>query len=275
MPAAVGHKAHIAVPNTDQGANSQTAFILHRLIQTSTRPFEWTLSANSPAQDTTGMAAVAPIVRTQRSDGLAEWSATTNGYYPKVAPLSGHVGNVTFAEGNDTCVESFTLDFAYEAFDTTCMGSTAPVWKLFQVGLGSGTGTYRCRVSDAEALTLVGQTGSGTFRIANTSTPCTIIGSIHINSASVVSRIGEVVMVDYSFTFNANVVFAGGADDSLLANTTSLVEPQETEINLWTAGTSEGFNGRCFLTGLSISAAIGSPIEVSISIQGTGALTAA
>ena len=38
----------------------------------------------------------------------------------------------------------------------------------------------------------------------------------------------------------------------------------------FTVNSTEGFTGRCFLTGMSISVAIGSPIEVNLTVQGTG-----
>lgn len=270
MPAAVGHKAFIEIIDAQEGPIDQTGYVLYRLIQTSTRPFAWTVNANMPAQDATGFAGTAPIVRTQRGDGLGDWNASATAYFPKAAPLSGHVGAVTFAGGYDTCAEAFTVDFQFDALDATCMNSvSAPVWREFQPGLGSGTGTYRCKVAADEVPTLVGQTGSATFQLSTGSPANTIVGSITINSATIVAQIGDLVMVDYSFTFDGQVTFAGGG--SLVA-AGNLVEPEITEGNIWIVNDAEGYNGLMFLTGLSASVAIGSPIEVSISVQGTGAI---
>jgi hypothetical protein len=280
MPA-IGHQGFVSVPDTDASAASQTTHLLYRLVgnatssNNSTRPFAFSLAFNEAAQDITGFASTAPVVRSQQPSGIAEWSGTITGYYPKTAPLSGHVGNVTFGDGFDTCPRSFSIDFQWESFEQTCMGSTAPEWMEHRPGLGSGTGAYQCLVPVNAPLTLVGQTGTAEFRIANTGTPCTIEGSIHINSASVGARIGENVVVDYGFTFNGNATFTGTAGNSLLANGTTLIEPQETEVKFFTVNSTEGFTGRCFLTGMSISVAIGSPIEVNLTLQGTGDLTVA
>lgn len=275
MPAAVGHKAFIEVPDTDSEDVTQTAFILYRLIQTSTLPFAWSVTANMPAQDATGFADTAPIVRTQRGDGLGDWSATATAYYPKTSPASGHLGNVTFSSGFATCPEAWSADFQYEVFDATCMGSVAPTWREMQVGLASATGTYRCKVPTTDVPTLVGQTGSATFRLSTATTPDnTLVGAITITSANIIAQIGNLVTVDYSFVFNGQVTFAGGtAGASSLLAAGTMSEPEETEVDIWTVNNSQGYNGRCFLSGFTASVAIGSPIEVNISMQGTGALT--
>lgn len=277
MPAAVGHKALIEVPGDDAASVAQTGFVLFRLLETSTRPYAWSVTANMPAQDATGFAGTAPIVRTQRGDGLGDWSATSTAYFPKTAPLSGHVGNVVFAAGTDTCVESYSLDFQYESFDSTCMSVTPPTWRAFQVGLASATGSFRCKVDVTELPTLVGQTGEATFRLTTATTPDnTIVGHITINSANIVAQIGSLVTVDYSFTFNGQVTFAGGtAGASSLLTAGNLTEPEDTEITMWIVDNSNGYTGRCFLSGFSASVAIGSPVEIGLSIQGTGALATA
>lgn len=274
MPAAVGHKAFIEVPNTDSEDVTQTSFVLYRLLMTSTRPYQWNVTANMPSQDATGFAATAPIVRTQRSDGLGDWNATATAYFPKTSPASGHLGNVIFANGFDTCVDQWTADFQYEVFDATCMNSVAPSWREMQVGLASATGTYRCKVPANDVPTLVGQSGSATLQLSTAVPNNTIIATIHITAANIVAQIGELVTVDYSFTFEGQATFAGGVGGaSSLITAGTLTEPEETEIAIWTVNDEQGYSGRCFLSGFTANVAIGSPVEIGLSIQGTNALT--
>jgi len=270
MPTARGHEGLLSVPDADPSSNNQQDFLLHHLVNTSTRPFAVSWSVTAPSQQITEFASTPPIVHAHRQDLLSDWTATFNAFYPKTTPVSGHLGNVTFSNGTVNKVENFSLNFAQEELDDTGMASTPPVWREFQPGLWTITGSYRGRVDSVGAVS-VGATGAATFRLSDDTTDNTVAGTIAITSVGKEIRIGQQVMIDYGFIFTGQATAAGSAT---LFPAGTLDEPEVTYITMRSVG-SRVDSGSCFVSGLSVSVAIGSPIEVTGSLRGTGALTPA
>ena len=270
MATARGHEGLLSVPDADTNTDSQLGHLLWHLVNTSTKPFQVGWNVTEVAQQETGFASTAPKAHEFRADELSEWTASFTAYWPKAAPASGHLGNVTFDNGTVNKVESYSLDFACEEFDDTGMSLTAPTWKSFQPGLWSISGTYRGRVDSSGAVS-VGATGEATFRLSTADTPNTVIGTISITSVSKEIAIGSQVFIDYGFQFEGQATSAG---TTTLLPAGTLDEPEETEVVMRsTTGRTE--TGRCFVTGLGLQVAIGQPIQVSGTMRGSGELTPA
>lgn len=270
MATARGHEGLLSVPDADPSTNSQLGHMLHHLVNDSTRPFSVSYSVNNPAQQDTGFASVAPIAHSFRPDGLADWSGSFEAYYPKAAPASGHLGSVTFAGGTVTRIENYTLNLQQEEMDNTGMASTPPTFREYQPGLWQISGTYRARVDSAAGITL-GTRGAATFRLTTAVLDNTIAGSITITSIGKAIAIGSQVFVDYGFQFEGQATSAG---TNTLLPTGTLDEPELTYVTIRSTALRIE-SGFCFVSGLSVSVAIGQPITVSGTLRGSGALTVA
>lgn len=270
MATARGHQGLLGVPDADPGTNNQQDHLLHHLVNESTKPFSVSYTVNSPAQQDTGFASTVPVVHSFRSDDLKDWSALFEAYYPKAAPVSGHLGNVTFANGTDNKVESYSLTFQQEEFDDTGMAATPPEWRDYQPGLWQINGTYRGRVDSVGAITL-GTRGAATFRLSTATLDNTIAVNITITSVSKAIQIGSQVFVDYGFQVEDQATSAG---TNTLMPAGVLTEPELTYVTIRSVG-SRVESGYCFVSGLTVNVAVGQPITVSGTLRGSGELTAA
>jgi hypothetical protein len=271
MASARGHEGLISVPDQDPTENNQQDHLLYHLVNTSTRPYGTGFSVNAPSQQTTGFATTAPLIHSNRQDLLSDWTASFTAYYPKTSPVSGHLGDVTFASGSIYKVESYSLNFAQEEMHDTGMASTSPTWREYQPGLWTVTGTMRMRVDSTGTGAVVGARGSATFRLSDDDTDNTVAGSIALTSVSKDIRIGQQVFRDVGFIFEGQATSAG---TSTMLPAGTLDEPELTYVNIRSTG-SRIDSGFCFVSGLSVNVAIGQPIEVSGTLRGSGALTPA
>lgn len=268
-----GHEGNFTVDATSTpGAADQSGYVLASLV-TSTRPFQTQFDITEPDQDITGFASTAPTFMSYRAEGLGQWTAGFTAYYPNT-PASGHEGNITYANGYTNKSDRFTLSLSSGTpLDDTAFAATPPTWRAFQCGgLWSGTGTYRAR-SDSGIAFSKGTAGEATFRMSDAAVDNTIAGAIVITGASSPIVIGGQIYYDYSFRFTGTIASAGS---NTLFPDGDLTEPEETSITIrLNAGGTRTMKGNCFITTVGISVQIGSPIEVTCALQGTGALTPA
>jgi len=270
MAGTTGLTGLLSVADTSTTAVDQTGFDLHHLIGTSTDPFSCTINGGgesfpSPAFESTNPVAIDKIA------GLSFWTATFSGRYPRNAPVAGHEGFVTYANGTVDGCTGWSMTLNAGTYPNTAQASTPPVWMGYLPGEYSGSGSFDGNIDDTTAVTLV-TSGAATFRMNPATTVAnTLACGILITGASPSVARGAKNKMAYTFDIDGNVTSAG---DESLFNAGPLVTPDITEIVLRAAG-SRTFTGLAFLTSLTISANIGSPIEVSGTLQGTGALTVA
>jgi len=270
MTAAIGHEALLSVPNTDPSLVSQTGHVLYRLVETSTRPFSFTVSINEPSFDITGFASPSPAFRSARAGVLKSWTGSFESYYPQATPSIGHLGLVAFTNGTTNRVNSYTLNFVTDTHDIT--GFNTSGWRDFRAGLNNGTGTYTCHVPTGTAATMVGQTGTATFTLSPDTAANTIAAPIVITDFQVVATIGDKQVITYSFQITDQITSAG---TTTLLPAGAFSTPEQTYVEFFTVASSRSFKGFCHLTGLTISVAVGEAVTVSGTVQGTGELTAA
>lgn len=265
-----GHKGLLSVPAQATGSVNQQDYILYHLVNTSTDPFQVSYSVTEPSQDATAFASTAPVVMAMRPDGLAEWTASFSAHYPKAAARSGHLGNVTFGSGTAIDPVGFTINWACQAIESTAMADVPPTWKSYIPGLWSASGTYQIRPGATTVEALRAQ-GAATFRLTTADTANTLAGSIHLTGAAKQITMGQTILIDYPFAFDGQVTTAG---TNGLFPAGVLTEPEITEIGIRSLA-SRIATGNCFIESLSVSVQVGSPIAVTGTLRGTGALVPA
>jgi len=246
------------------------------LLNTSTKPYSASVTLAGEALDGTGFASTAPIAM-ENLAGLREWSGTFAGKYPKAAPASGHEGFVTVAGGYVLGCHSWTITASATEHDHSGFSSTPPTWKDFASGLYSFSGNYIARASDATALGGIVQ-GAAVFRASKeTTNDNEIAGNILVTGRSSPFEVNGTPVIQYDFVGNGNMTFDGDSalfDVAAAGTPDPLVRPQTETITLRIDdGASRSLSGDAFLTGWTIGASLGSPVEVSGSFRGTGALT--
>lgn len=270
MATARGHEGLLTVSDTSAASVDQTSHLIYHIVNTATRVNAVTLNVNDPDQDATGFASTAPVSMTYRRDGLYDWSGSFSAFYPKAAPASGHLGQVTFTQATTNKVESWSIAMTCEEFDDTGMGDDVEA-REFQPGLWSATGSYRARQDSGTAGVMKGAVGNAIFRLTTAGTDNTLSCGITITSVSKPIAIGGQVFLDYSFRATGPVTSAG---TNTLFPTGAITQPELTEVSIRSTG-SRTDSGLCFLTGLNASVAIGQSITVDATFRGTGELTSA
>lgn len=242
---------------------------LYRILNTSTDPFTASVNASFPAVDVSAFESTSPVAKDMESD-IGSWTGSFTGRYPKNAAAMGHEGLVTFSSGYVLGCSGWSITLNCEAYDDTEFASTPPSWRSFIPGEITATGSFDVRVDDTTPLTL-GTTGSATFRMnTETTNDNELSGTIRITGVQPTVARGAKNVATYNFAFDGNVTSAG---DNALFTAGALATPDLTAIVLRAAGAID-YDGDAFWTSLTINTRIGSPIEVSGSLQGSGALTA-
>lgn len=264
----IGLTGLLSVADTSGAAVGQTGFDLHRIINTTTDPYTCTINTTGEAFDVSAFESTSPVAK-DMLQGIGVWTASFAGRYPKNAPIAGHEGSVVFANGYVLGTSAWSITLNAETYDDTAMASTPPTWRSFLPGEITGSGSFDVRIDDTTALTAL-TTGAATFRMnPATTTPNTLAGTIIITGVSPTVARGARNVATYNFVFDGNITGAG--DESLFA-AGAMTTPDLTEIVLRAEG-SRDYTGIGHWTSLTIGAAIGSPIEVSGTLQGSGALT--
>lgn len=248
------------------------------LLNTSTKPYSAAIVIAGESLDATGFASTAPIAMDNLA-GIRDWSGTFAGKFPKAAPASGHEGLVTWTSGGYVLgAHSWTISATATEHEHTGFASTPPTWKAWASGLYGYTGNYLVRASDATALGGI-ESGEVAFRASHVSggNDNILKGNIHLTGRSSPFEVNGTPVVQYDFAVDGNLTFDGDSAlfDVAAAGTPDPMErPQVQAITLRVddAG-SRTLTGDAFLTGWTLGAALGSPVEVSGSFRGTGALT--
>ena len=260
----------ISAPDTSGGAVDQTGFDLYRLLNTSTAPFSAGLNITAESFDVTAFAS--SLVAVDKIQGLKGFTASFSGRYPRCTPKAGHEGLVTYSNGYTVGCRSWSITVNAGTEDDTALSSTPPEWMDSIPNLISASGTFEAVIDDTTAISLP-NTGAATFRLNTESgDDNTVAGNIGITGVSSTIALGNGRnLVTYTFDFDGNLTFAG--DNSLFA-AGALTKPDLTEIVI-KADNSRTYTGTTHWTSITMGAAIGSPIEVSGSLQGSGALVVA
>lgn len=272
MAHTVGITGLVAVPDTDSLAASQTGRDLYTILGEGTgggKPYQANLQVNFPAIDTTAFAS--GLTSATSIADIGSWTGTINMRFPNPTAKTGAGGLVTFSNGYAVLVDQWSMNIAVAALDATSFASTPPTWRSFIPGLISASGSYAGGVDSSTALTM-GASGSATFRLSDESgTDNTLAASIFYTGINPSIPVGGRNAVAHNYQVSGAITAAG---DTPLFPSGALGTPDTTEIVV-TAASGRTYTGFCFLTSLAASVAIGSAIDITVGIQGTGALTPA
>lgn len=254
------------------GAGATTDF--GYLLNTSSKPYSAAINVVAEALDGTGFASTAPISMEYLA-GMREWSGSFAGKFPKASPASGHEGLVTFANGYVLGAHSWTITATATEHDHSAFASTPDPWKDFASGLYSYAGNFMVRADSATALGGITE-GAATFRInTETANDNELSGTIILTGRSAPFEVNGTPVIQYDFVVKGVLSFDGDAAmfDVAAAGTPDPMERPQTETITLRMSGSRNMSGSAFLTGWTIGASLGSPVEVSGTFRGTGELT--
>lgn len=248
--------------------DADTSKDLYHLLNTSTASYSATITQSAGIYPVTPFNATAPVASVNVA-GLNSWRGTFNGRYPNATAGVGHQGLITYSSGYVLGATGFSLNLSAESYQDTALASTPPTDEAYIPGLISCTGTFDVRIDGTTATSPAGTSGSATFRLTTDTSDNELSGTIIVSEVVQEVKIGAKNVGRYSFTFTGNITSAG---TNTLFPAGTLTTPDATDILLDVNGTTD-YSGSAFWTGLAITVQIGSPIEVSGTLQGTGALT--
>lgn len=258
--------------------DADTSKDLYHLLNTGIAPYSFAAQIATEAAPITPFASTPPVAGSSIS-GLRTWTASFNGRFPRTSPAMGHqglatYGTMTVGSGYVLGISAWTLALACESFDATEGATTPPTWRSFVPGLISGSGTMTVRVDDTTALE-VGTEGALTLRMnVETTVNNSFSGNIIVTNVAPSVAVGSKNTAQISFVFTGPISVAG--DNPILPAGASgvaaeLTKPDITDVVLRASGSID-YDGSAFWTSLNVNCAIGSPIDVTGTMQGTGTL---
>ena len=227
------------------------------------RPKSVTINATGLELDTTGF--TGSLVVRDWINGIREWTGTLE--CELAAPISGHVGTITFASGYVANANAYTMDLSVTELDVTPFAPTAR-WKTYIPSIWGWNGTYSCYIDDTTALKTAGTpdpSASATFTVNSTGTN-TLAGSIQITGASKNAAVGTASNVTYNYRGDGQLTAAGSAN-IYTAGTLSIPATSVMTVT-WHSGRT--WAGSCFLTGISLSTGVGQSARATLTVRGTG-----
>jgi len=262
---------------------------VYQLINAGIAPFKFSIQVSSDVLDVTAFAA--GLTSKANRAGLATWSGTITGRYPQATKKLGNSGSVTFAGGYAQHVRSWELELAADALDITEMSGSAVTWRAFRPGLIGWSGSYEARVDSATAVNLPtlasGSSGAATFKISEEgTTDNAFAGNIIVPELGVDVEVSALNTARYSFTGDGTLSNTYASTLGLLSASAS---PYTVTTPSWDtngdgtpdvslvlqAASGRTFTGPAFWKSLRVSCPVDGLIEVSVGVQGAGALVLA
>lgn len=253
--------------------DADTSKDLYHILNSGIAPYSFTATIPTEIAVSTAFASTPPVAQSNIS-GLRSWTANFSGRFPRSSPAMGHeglatYGSMTVGSGYTAGLSGWTLALTAESFDCTEMASTPPTYRSFGPGIIAGTGTMSVRIDDTTPIE-VGTEGAITLRTnVESGDDNTIAGDIIVTSVAPSVAIGAKNTATINFAFTGPITSAG---DSPLFPAGALTKPDVTDVVLRAAG-SRDYDGSAFWTAINVSCQIGSPVDVTGTLQGTGDLT--
>jgi hypothetical protein len=124
-----------------------------------------------------------------------------------MAVLTGKDGALTFVNGYDQHVNSWTVEFSTDVFEDTSLGDS---WRTRVVGINEWSGSYDCAMDD-DSLCTVGHFAIGEAAAEVVFTYAgggTLTGNVVITGATLNSSTSGVNTVNFTFVGTGEVTFA-------------------------------------------------------------------
>lgn len=235
------------------------------------KPATFTLDTSADALDSTGYAAGALRVRSIIK-GLRSWRGSFGGYL--ATPVTGMTGNISGA-GYSTNIQRWSMQFAANAIDATALPVSSG-FRSYLPSLVSVRGTYDAIVDSSTAIKEAGSSSDPAAATFTIQTSNTLAASIITTGAQVVSRVGDLSVVRYTFEVDGDVVSVGSANVIPAASTIATPVAGTMVLKAHEAGASDKtYTGSAFWTGISITVDPAAVTAIQVDFQGDGAITPA
>lgn len=241
----------------------------------------------NPAQDVTGMnTGVRAMIA-----GLAQWSGTISGYAFS-APALGNVGLLAYSSLRTeytSHIDALRVRIESQPIDITEMNASVPYYRRFCPGISQWSATARAVVDSSSAL--VGphltsdSAATATFTYGGSGAQ--LSGSARVVSVapSMALKSNQKSTVDIGIQ-GTGALAASGTGSVFGSYTFGQPEwdqatspPSETTapsiVVNWASSGPRKFTGSCFWTSIELSWEVGSPVAITVSVQGTGAYATA
>jgi len=263
---------------TAAGATTDLGFF----INTATKPYMASIDLNREVADSTGFGSTVPEAM-EMIAGINDWSGSFTAKYPKAAPVMGHEGLVTFANGYVLGANAWTMSAAITEHEETAFSAAPPTFRSYSPGLYTVTGSWTCQVDDGNALdglTDAAGTGAADFRLAyNAGTNPAILkaANIIVTGRSSPFEVNGKPLVTYSFVVDGVLQCIGANTLWDIASATvaeNITAPSAETITLRMDDAGDRtMVGSAFTTGWTTGCSLGAPVEHQVNFRGTGVLT--
>lgn len=249
------------------------------------KPYSATLNVAADELDATAFAS--GLVFSTFLSGWYGWTISGNGRFPTTPQASWNCAiTQSGSELYLSNVTGFSLDFAVAAGETTALADTAKTYAV--AGPIQGRFTINARVDGTTALILPNISAAApgddiSFTIGAEGSNDDLVFVDGTNGGCRILSVSPAIVVGSTNDVTITGVFSGAIEidgDSAIFG----VSTPGTEENMplssadtvtLTAAPSRTYSGSAFWTQIGITAAVGSPIDVSFTLQGSGALTVA
>jgi len=264
---------------------------VYQLVSAAIAPMEFSLDLSAAQLDDTAFSGSGVSAMTQKA-GLAEWTATITGYYPRATKKIGNGGLVTFAAGEVLHVKGWDLNLEAQEIDITEFNTSPVLWKSFRPGPYKWGGNYEGYIdsgTNVAGLTAAGTAASSaTFKASEEgATDSTFSGNIFTHGLNVGVAVGanNPNTKKYAFTGSGSLVHTFPSGLGLLGTSS----PHTIIMPLWDgdgdgvadktltlkADSGRTYAGAAFWKSIGITVALPDLIKVVIGVRGSGALTIA
>jgi len=260
-----------------------------QLVGSAIAPMEFSLTQVGAQLDDTAFNSSGISAMTSKV-GLAEWTATLTGYYPRATKKIGNGGLVTFAAGDVLHVKGWNLNIEGSEIDITKFTGSNVTDKIFRPGPYKWSGDYEGFVDSATAaanITAAGTAASAaTFKATEEgAVDSTFSGNIYTHNLDIGVVVGSQNpnTKKYSFTGSGQLTHTYPTGLGLLGTTSpQLITPSSWDKDgdgvpdrtlTLKADTGRTFAGAAFWKSISISTALPDLIKIVVGVRGSGALT--
>lgn len=260
-----------------------------QLVGSAIAPMEFSLTQVGAQLDDTAFNSSGVSAMTGKV-GLAEWTATLTGYYPRATKKIGNGGLVTFAAGDVLHVKGWNLNIEGTEIDITKFTGANVTDKIFRPGPYKWGGDYEGFVDSATAASNI--TAAGTAASAATfkateegAVDSSFSGNIYTNNLDIGVAVGSTNpnTKKYSFTGSGQLTHTYPTGLGLLGTSSpQLIVPSSWDKDgdgvpdrtlTLKADTGRTFVGAAFWKSISISTTLPDLIKVVVGVRGSGALT--
>lgn len=250
---------------------------LKNIVEAAADPVSASISGTAPATDVSPLDGASGTLTSTQAAQIGSFTMSSNCVFPSGAAKYGSDGLVTLSSGNIGRVSSYTLTLSAQEFDDTAMATPPPTWATFIPGQISGTFSIETNIDDTGKLptpgTKIENSGEGgTFRISTATTvDNTIAADLIVTDVSPNIARGQKNTATVSGVLTGTITSAG---DEALFGSGDVALPEDTDFTLHPDdGGSTNYSGTVFWTSVAITCSINQPIDIALTMRGTGELT--